>query len=642
MGARIRVLHHNVRNWGDSRHSLCNSFREVDPDVITINSHGSGGNLRIWGYSVVAKGAAELHDGWAIAVRRNLRFRVLDLSEDGILAVQLQTEDGPLVIATYYRPFRRDELPMVDMLGLANRAEPVYLLADLNARHSLFGHADTNGAGRMVADLIRRGKFERLGPEFPTFRGARGRAGTPDIVLGNGRIYRHHRIWDGGPTVSDHTMVVLDLAVGPISVPIRERYCMKRADWDRFGRELDNLEWKELENDCIMEDVDESVEELQTRIRGAKDTCVPKIRNRALPGPPLTDEVKLARFRLKNAVQRYDMGQIEFARVCELQRELREEARVAYLRTWNEEIGKLKDERKECPSTFWRKIRRMKGDGSRASMTGIRDEQGVLLTSADDVCETFTRKLVRTFRISPEENEMFDDENEERVVAFLEENRQRIFPRIRADIDALPNLGTGARFGMADLVRAIRSFRERAPGESGITAALLKNLPDSVLAVVLRLFNACLSLGYFPDGLKVSVVKMIPKKPNARSVNDFRPISLLEILGKVLERMINERLMVHMELNELYYDYQFGYRKGKGTTMAIAVTYEWLARSLAERRQTYVVFRDVSKAFDKVWHLGLKFKILGLGLHENLERMLCDYLEDRRAYIRLRGWRQGS
>ena len=633
MAARIRVLHHNVRHWGGSRHALCNAFREVDPDVITICSHGSGENLRIWGYSVLTRVTRELNHGWALAVKRSLRFRALELSEDGMLAVELQTNDGPIVIATHYRPPRVDNLPLVEMLDLANRNVPVYLLADLNARHGLFGHADMNRAGRMVADLIGRGKYERLGPDFPTWRGMGGRHGTPDIVLGNAKVYHHCRIWDGGSTSSDHRMVIMDLGVGPIMVPIVERYCMKRADWDKYVREIDEQEWKVLENDCVKEDVDESVEEILTRLRRAKSSCIPKIGRRAIPGPPISGAVKLTRFRLTNTVSEYDAGRATSAQVSACQRELRELARREYVNRWNVVIQGLTEERKVNPGQFWKAIKRMQGGGRNNSVRKIKNENGRVLADDGEVCEAFTRRLERVCRISPEENDAFDEENERGVNEFLRENRQRVLPLERANIDALPGHGTGARFSMADLKASIGSFKERAPGKSGVTSVMLKKLPDSLLSVILRLFNACLSMGYFPDGLKGSSVRMIPKKANAVRVEDFRPISLLETLGKVFERMLNERLMVYMESRNLYYDLQFGYRKGKGTAMAIAITYEWLARALAERNQTFVAFRDVSKAFDKVWHSGLKFKILGLGVHENLERVLCGYLDGRTASV---------
>ena len=80
---------------------------------------------------------------------------------------------------------------------------------------------------------------------------------------------------------------------------------------------------------------------------------------------------------------------------------------------------------------------------------------------------------------------------------------------------------------------------------------------------------------------------------------------------------------------------QHGFRTYKGTTTAITTTYETTANALADKKQVYMVLRDVAKAFDKVWHNGLKYEILRLGLPDILEKILCNFLENRRAKINI-------
>ena len=202
-----------------------------------------------------------------------------------------------------------------------------------------------------------------------------------------------------------------------------------------------------------------------------------------------------------------------------------------------------------------------------------------------------------------------------------------------ADFGALDGLGAGARITVHDVGRAIASFRERAPGESGVTSGMLKQLPECIRGWLADLFTACLSMGYFPTGLKRARVCMIPKSGNARGIEEFRPISLLETVGKVFERVINDRLMMHMVSNRLYGEFQFGFRSGRGTEMAIALCHERVAKTKANNGQAFMVLRDVSKAFDKVWHEGLKWKILRLGLPVCVERLLCSYIDNRRAVV---------
>lgn len=163
---------------------------------------------------------------------------------------------------------------------------------------------------------------------------------------------------------------------------------------------------------------------------------------------------------------------------------------------------------------------------------------------------------------------------------------------------------------------------------------MLTHLPDSALTRLTDIPTASISAGYFPDGWKEATMKLIckPGKQPTRP-DSYRPISLLEVPGKLMERIVNSRLRDHLESEDLHNSAQFGFRRGKGTTHAIAVATETIAIHMTHRSRCNLVLRDVSKAFDKVWHIGLKCKILHLGLPAHVERLLCHFLDDRTARI---------
>ena len=101
--------------------------------------------------------------------------------------------------------------------------------------------------------------------------------------------------------------------------------------------------------------------------------------------------------------------------------------------------------------------------------------------------------------------------------------------------------------------------------------------------------------------------------------------------GKILERIINNRLKHHLEANNEHYYNQFGFRSNKGTNQALAI-----AQHKSDNGHCQVILRDISKAFDKVWHLGLKHKLLHLNLPPTIETLLCDFLDDRTAQIKIK------
>ena len=94
----------------------------------------------------------------------------------------------------------------------------------------------------------------------------------------------------------------------------------------------------------------------------------------------------------------------------------------------------------------------------------------------------------------------------------------------------------------------LKHVRKKAPGSSGITYHLIHHLPPNTIKAITHLYNAQLASGYFPELFKTATATLIPKpnKDNSNPLN-YRPISLLEILGKTFERIINTRLRTYLE-----------------------------------------------------------------------------------------------
>ena len=130
---------------------------------------------------------------------------------------------------------------------------------------------------------------------------------------------------------------------------------------------------------------------------------------------------------------------------------------------------------------------------------------------------------------------------------------------------------------------------------------------------------------------------MIPKgnKPTTEPAN-YRPsISLLEVPGKILEKIIHQRLRTDLELNTILPTTPHGFRSNRGTDTALALTTEKIAHAAGNNMRCCVVLRDVSKAFDKVWHYGLKYKLNNIGLPLIVSKILCNFLDNRTAQIAL-------
>ena len=108
------------------------------------------------------------------------------------------------------------------------------------------------------------------------------------------------------------------------------------------------------------------------------------------------------------------------------------------------------------------------------------------------------------------------------------------------------------------------------------------------------------------------------------------------MLGKILDRLINKRLHRYCEENNIFHLQQYGFRANRGTDIAIAKLYETIAVNQKYKNHCNIVCRDISKAFDKVWHEGLKCKIIQINnLQSIIKKILCSYFAWRSAQIRV-------
>ena len=188
---------------------------------------------------------------------------------------------------------------------------------------------------------------------------------------------------------------------------------------------------------------------------------------------------------------------------------------------------------------------------------------------------------------------------------------------------------------VSNIKDTIREFKNKAPGKSGITKQILSNLPEAATNKLKEIYNLAMSMGYFisifSNGILIFANK--PDKDSRYPLN-YHPITLLDVAGKVFEKITNNKLLRFLEENNKLHESQYGFRHKRGTELSLFRIYETVAINQTLRQQCSLLCRDVSKAFDKVWHEGLMFKILHLNLPDVIERILCNFITNRTVQIK--------
>ena len=144
-----------------------------------------------------------------------------------------------------------------------------------------------------------------------------------------------------------------------------------------------------------------------------------------------------------------------------------------------------------------------------------------------------------------------------------------------------------------------------------------------------------LSVGIFPDLLKISKVIPLYKKDDPVNFSNYRPISLLPSISKIFEKVIFKQLTDYLEENNLMYKYQYGFRKYHSTEYAVLHLLDYLNSEVDARRIPLNVYLDLSKAFDFVSHSILLDKLKHYGVEGVAHDLLKNYLENRKQFVQL-------
>uniref|UniRef100_A0A2P2HYG4 RNA-directed DNA polymerase from mobile element jockey-like n=1 Tax=Hirondellea gigas TaxID=1518452 RepID=A0A2P2HYG4_9CRUS len=550
-----------------------------------------------------------------------------------MLSVRLETDIGLVEIGTAYVPFRIGYLHYPDYYRFFNRSYPSYFLGDMNARSAALGHRNDNTMGIQLATLVNRNHAQHIGPNFPTFITHRSKS-SPDIILGNKHMIYNYSAEPGQLTPSDHIPIIFTISTNPIQVPIRERSNFRKADWRKYSDQLGREDIINLTGATVGE-IEEKTAQWTKVIQTIGKENIPVTKYRTLPHIKTTHEVrilKIAYLELYREIDREGASMDRYRELIELRRKLRDEFNRLRTEQWNDLIKQTDLEHKS--KDFWASIKTMLGTNTTNQQRYIKDHNDKEIYEDKDKEVIFRKYWEKIFQITPEENKEFDKETDTKVNQYIDDNLDRYQTLEEVDLDRLyqqTNLVT-----IEELNKTIASFKHKSPGIDEITKYHLINLPNKMLINLLKIINSCLSIGYFPKIWKTSIIIFIPK-PNKSPFShvNYRPISLLSIPGKILEKIINRRLIKAITTNSLQNEAQHGFRIGLGTGTATALFYEAIAAGRANRLKMNVVLRDISKAFDKVWHRGLFYKIGISQIPEFLARIIYSYLENRVAKIKI-------
>ena len=189
-----------------------------------------------------------------------------------------------------------------------------------------------------------------------------------------------------------------------------------------------------------------------------------------------------------------------------------------------------------------------------------------------------------------------------------------------------------------DVLDQLRELNiSKAYGPDEISPRFLKEGKDILAKPLAQLYNLSLQQQKFPAMLKQANVLPIHKKDMRDQCGNYRPVSLLSANSKIFEKIVFKYVFNYFRDNLMISTWQSGFLPRSSTITQLIEIYDSFCKAVADGKEVRVVFLDISKAFDRVWHKGLLHKLKQLGIKGSLLKWFEDYLNDRFQRVIING-----
>ena len=186
-----------------------------------------------------------------------------------------------------------------------------------------------------------------------------------------------------------------------------------------------------------------------------------------------------------------------------------------------------------------------------------------------------------------------------------------------------------------DVIKIIKDFE--GDKASDISIKVLKRIAKHISGHLSGFINYFVQIGIFPNLLKIGKISPIYKKDDSQLFENYRPISVLPIFGKIFEKILYDRLYNFFISKNVIHSKQFGFRRNHSTGQAVNFSVNKIINELQKRNHVIGIFIDLSKAFDTIDHNKLLVKLEYYGIRGICHKLIKSYLTNRQQYTEFNG-----
>ena len=612
---------------------MCQMIHELEPDIVFIQEpYLSRTSKRVTslppGYMIQHQLSDDHAYGAIIIHKRNLQIKQIPHhSSNEIAAVEITCQNQTIACyAVYCRPstdsIRKVLLPLLQRRDF--KGKDCIISVDSNSHNLLWNSSHTDTRGRDLENIIVAHDLNICNLQKRHLNYVPTNTTFVDITITGDNIIDKITDWRylSTPSFSDHHYIYFVANLEPRKKKPTNHALPKLSNTDAIlGKQLliDQLDVATQLHS--KEQIESAVENLTNVLRSSiNGSFVPPARLPTRKRTPWwTRELYNLRQQLrKSRRQLYqNSGTVTTDMVQQLkaayQREMRKAKASAWKRFCTEEFN-------EDPYKAVKKAAGKLQTEKEVSM--IRTPEGQLTTSATEILTALAETFFPKDKHIPDPSTLMISGKAHEIISIFQQ----------MDVANIPHLSEN------ELDRAILSMKKnKAPGRDGITAEHVQHYYGTIKTHLQFIINACLQLSYFPTKWKEAQVLTIPKpgKPDYSDPKAYRPISLLPVLGKVLEKVILARLQYHDSVTNWFSENQHGFRSGKSTVTALQALIKQASHGFNMKAFTACALLDIQGAFDNTWHDSIIANLEKNNCPRYLNKMIQSFLSERTAVMQL-------
>ena len=557
------------------------------------------------------------HGGAAIIINKSIQHSLVQLNSPLQAVAITAILKKSITICSIYLPGAIG-FTNIDLQNLINQLPPPFILmGDFNAHNPLWGGNNIDAYGGIVENILN----------------------SNDVVLFNDGSMTYHNIYNNTFSAIDLSICTSNLAVefnwtvnsdlhGSDHYPIHIKFCENTPSSSPIKWKIQEADWTKYKQGAKMEREFESFAShvdaysyFTERITKSADESIPKTGNKPRrPAVPWWDKTcsnlrKIAR----KCYKKYKSSGSQISKTI-YQRSLAKKRRYyrkAKRESWMYYINGITS---KTPSRLvWRKIKKLSGKFVPSPPPTLKvDNQ--LLTESLEVAEALGKHFADVSSPNNYTEEFRRIRNSQVAINFSPDNSEEY----------------NAQFSLEELQDALMSTEDSSPGEDGIIYAMIRQLPSDAKLFLLKVINKVWETGILPRSWKISIIIPV-QKPHKDPLqpSSYRPIALTSCVCKLMEKMINTRLVWHLESKNLLSPNQFGFRKNRSTLDPLLKLSNQIQQGFATGCQTIGVFFDMEKAYDTTWRHGVLKQFNRMGIKGNMMRFLNSFLSNRFFKVRV-------